>query len=75
MRLLTYIHKLESYRWKHPSTMSLTWQCIGYCNMYLKDHLMLISSEEPEEEEVGMSQVSSVAEEVALEEEVDLKVK
>ena len=43
--------------------------------MYLKDHLMLISSEEPEEEEVGMSQVSSVAEEVALEEEVDLKVK
>ena len=43
--------------------------------MYLKDHLMLISSEEPEEEEVGMSQVSSVTEEVALEEEVDLKVK
>ena len=65
MRLLTYIHKLESYRWKHPSTMSLTWQCIGYCNMYLKDHLMFILSEEPEEKEVGIYPVSSVVKEVA----------
>ena len=40
--------------------------------MYLHDNLMLISSEEPEEEEVGMSQVPLVVEEVASEEEVDL---
>ena len=40
--------------------------------MYLQDHLMLISSEEPEEEEVGRSQVSPVVEKVAEEEELDL---
>ena len=39
--------------------------------MYLQDELMLISSEEPEEEEVGISQVSPVVEEVVAEEEVD----
>ena len=42
-------------------------QCIGYHNIYLQYHLMLISSEEP-----GMSQVSPVVVEVAAEEEVDL---
>ena len=40
--------------------------------MYLQDHLMFISSEEPKKEEVGISQVSSVVEEVVAEEEVDL---
>ena len=33
---------------------------------------MLLSSEEPEEEEVGISQVLPVVEEVVAEEEVDL---
>ena len=40
--------------------------------MYLQDHLMLISSEENEGEEVGISLVSPVVEDVATEEEVDL---
>ena len=40
--------------------------------MYLQDHLMYIFSEEPKEEEVGMSQMSPVMEEVAAEEDVDL---
>ena len=40
--------------------------------MYIQDHLMLILSEEPEEEEVGISQVSLVVEEVATEEDVYL---
>ena len=40
--------------------------------MYLQDHLILISLEEIEEEEVGMSQVSTLVEEVAADEEVDL---
>ena len=40
--------------------------------MYLPDHLTLILSEEPEEEEVGIYQVSPAVEDVAAEEEVDL---
>ena len=40
--------------------------------MYLQDHLMLISSEEPKEEEVGISQVSPVVEEVTEEEDIYL---
>ena len=43
--------------------------------MYLQDNLMLILSEETEEEEVGISQVSLVVEEVAAEEEVNLDMK
>ena len=39
--------------------------------MYLQDELMLIPSEETEEEKVGISQVSPVVEEVVAEEEVD----
>ena len=38
--------------------------------MYLQDHLILISSEEPKEEEVGISQVSPVVKDVVAEEEV-----
>ena len=44
---------------------------IGYQNMYPQYDQMLILSEEPEEEEVGISQVSPVVEYVAEEEEVD----
>ena len=40
--------------------------------MYLQDQLMFISSEEPQEEEVGISQASPVTEEVVSKEEVDL---
>ena len=35
--------------------------------MYIQDRLMLISSKEPEEEELGMSQVSPVVEDVVEE--------
>ena len=54
--------------------MTLTWQWIGYPNIYLQGHLIPISPEEPAEEEVGISQVSPVVgeEEAAEEEEVDL---
>ena len=52
--------------------MTLTWQWIGYPNIYLQGHLIPISPEEPAEEEVGISQVSPVVGEVVEEEEVDL---
>ena len=52
--------------------MTLTWQWIGYHNMYLQDHLMSVLSEEPEEEAVGIYQVSPVVVEVEAEEEVYL---
>ena len=42
--------------------------------MYLQYHIMLISSEEPKEEDVGISQVSPVMEEVDIEEEVYLDI-
>ena len=54
--------------------MTLTCQWIGDQNMYLQYHIMLISSEEPKEEDVGISQVSPVMEEVAIEEEVYLDI-
>ena len=41
--------------------------------MYLQDNLMLILSEEPEEEEVGISQVSLVVEEVTDEKDIYLE--
>ena len=40
--------------------------------MYLQDHLILISSEGPKEEELVISQVSPVVEEVEVEQDVDL---
>ena len=52
--------------------MTLTWQWIGYHNMYLQYHLMVISSEEPEEKKVGISQMSPVLEQVVAEEKVYL---